>query len=125
MNFFARLFPVAALLTVFLFMQLAKRSFRTPRSPIDRESSAVAVIAPNTNLTTSNKVARACTPALNAPQSLVKYFDERGGFWRVGRLLSSRKVNRGRQKGQTILTIDSALHRMVTRNADEVEWVVQ
>jgi hypothetical protein len=62
-------------------------------------------------------------PTLYAPQCLVRYFDERGGFYRVGRLLSSHTVTRGRRKGQIVLTIISALNHLLTRSKDEVEIV--
>jgi hypothetical protein len=83
----------------------------------------LAVNAPTTNLTSYPEPVPACPPAPNTAQALVKYFDERKGFWRYGRLLASRTLRRGRQKGQTILLIETALHQHVTRNGDEVEWV--
>jgi hypothetical protein len=109
--------------TVFLLMQLAKRNVRTPRLPIGHQSSALAVNAPTTNLTSYPEPVPACPPAPNTAHAPVKYFDDRKGFWRYGGLLASRTLKRGRQKGQTILLIETALHQHVTRNGDEGEWV--
>ncbi len=61
--------------------------------------------------------------AIEAHRDLVRYFDERGGFWRIGRLIDSRTVTRGRHKGRVILTIESALHQRLIRNSDEIEAV--
>ena len=62
-------------------------------------------------------------PALEATKHLVRYFDNRGGFWRIGRLISSHAVTRGRHKGRVTLTIATALNQRLTRNTDEVETV--
>jgi hypothetical protein len=122
-DFLCRLFRVVALPAVFLFMQLAKKNLCPPRLPIGRKASALAVIAPTTNLTTYPEKVRACASAPNAPLALVKYFDERGGFWRYGRVIASRSVARGRHRGRVSHTILTALNQQLTRFSDEVELV--
>jgi hypothetical protein len=63
-------------------------------------------------------------PALEAPQPLVRYFDPHHGFYRVGWLMSSRTLKRGRQKGRVILTIAAIPNgQVMTRNGDGVEIV--
>jgi hypothetical protein len=62
-------------------------------------------------------------PTPEATQRLLYYFDDRGGFWRLGRLMSSHTVTRGRHKSAVILTIATVLNRQVTRNIDEIKWV--
>jgi hypothetical protein len=61
--------------------------------------------------------------ALESPQPLVRYFDDRGGFFRVGRVTDSHAATRGRHKGRIIITILTELNQRVTRNGDEVELV--
>jgi hypothetical protein len=62
-------------------------------------------------------------PVREAPQDLVRYFDDHHGFWRIGRLISSRTVKRGQHKGRVILTIESMLHQRLTLDSEEVERV--
>ena len=131
---------MAARASVFTTMAIKRKHSRTPRLLADRRSSAsiqndfVQVTAKITRpsfegMEDPQKVSETIDPqdplpaAIEASRHLVRYFDDRGGFWRVGRLIDSHTVTRGRHKGRVILTIESALHQRLTRNIDEVEKV--
>jgi hypothetical protein len=109
--------------SVLPLMHVAQKTPRAPRLPAGRESSALAVSISNPNLAGALVATPEDAPTLEAAQRLVQYFDDRGGFWRVGHLIASRTVTHGRHKGQVILTIATVLNRRVTRNGDEVKWV--
>jgi hypothetical protein len=104
-------------------MKKLRKHPRAPRLPADRRSSALSISLANPDLTTPLKPTPEDATTLKATQRLVHYFDDRGGFWRLGRLMCSHTVTRGRHKGQVILTIATVHNRQVTRNGDEVKWV--
>ena len=58
-----------------------------------------------------------------AIQALVYYPDHRGGFSRIGRVIATHVVTRGKRKGRVVLIIETALKQRVTRDGDEVELV--
>jgi hypothetical protein len=121
-EFLAGIFTVAAQAGVFTLMAKEQKSRRAPRLRVDVKSSAVAPIVPEPNSATSIEPARKCSTAPGATQRLLWYFEDRGGFWRVGQLVDSQTAKRGRQKGRTLLEIQGALNRRVTRYSDEVKW---
>jgi hypothetical protein len=104
-------------------MQPKQKHPRAPRLLVDRRSSAVATMTANPNLTTSVDAARQTATALAAAQPLVHYFDPYGGFFRVGRVIESHTVSRGKRKGTVLLTITTMPSGQVTRSSDEVKWV--
>jgi hypothetical protein len=108
---------VAAPATVFTVMTIERKSRRAPRLRVDVKSSVVAPI-----VSEPIEPARTCTTVPGATRRLLWYFESRGGFWRVGLLIASRTPTRGRQKGRTLLEIQGALNRRVTRYSDEVKW---
>jgi hypothetical protein len=104
-------------------MQLKQKNPRTPRVLVDRRSSTFPAISSNPNLNTSVEVARETATALPATLPLVHYFDPYGGFFRVGRVIASHTVSRGKRKGTVLLTITAMPSGQVTRSSDEVKWV--
>jgi hypothetical protein len=103
-------------------MHTNRKQIRSPRLLVGDKSSAVDPIVSHSNVTTL-EAARDDVPTPQAPQPLVRYPDHRGGFSRVGRLVASRTVKRGRDKGMVIMTIVSMLNQTLTCNSDEVEIV--
>jgi hypothetical protein len=90
---------------------------------VDRRSSILATIISNPNLTTSVDAARKIATTLKATQPLVRYFDPYGGFSRIGRVIASHAMTRGRRKGTVVLTIATMPNGQVIRNSDQVELV--
>jgi hypothetical protein len=67
----------------------------------------------------SNSLKVSTLPA-NQCRTLVKYFDDRGGYYRIGTVVESHTATHGQKKGQVTLTIETALHQRVRRNQNEV-----
>jgi hypothetical protein len=107
---------------VFTLMQLKRKSRPAPRLRVNVKSPAVAPIVSEPTLTTFIEPARECSTAPGATQRLLWYFEDRRGFWRVGQLIASQMIKRGQQKGRTLLEIQGALNRRLTRYSDEVKW---
>jgi hypothetical protein len=107
---------------VFPCMGTDRKQSRSPRFIVVDTSSALTPNISHPNLTTIEG-ARDTATAPEATRPLVRYFDDHHGFWRVGWLISSRTVARGRQKGKVILTIVSVRNQRLTRYSDEVEAV--
>jgi hypothetical protein len=98
-----------------------KRKHR--RVLVDRRSSVLATILSNRNLTTSVDAARKIATTLKATHPLVRYFDPYGGFSRIGRVIASHAMTRGKRKGTILLTIATMPNGQVIRNSNEVELV--
>lgn len=58
-----------------------------------------------------------------AIQALVYYPDHRGGFSRIGRVIATHAVTRGKRMGRVVVTIETALKQRVMRDGGEVELV--
>jgi hypothetical protein len=120
--FFAGIAGAVGLASVFTSMKLKRKHPRVPRSLGSGKPPALAPRVSHTNSTTSIEHARECTTAPDATRRVLWYFEDRGGFWRVGQLIASQMVKRGQQKGRTLLEIQCALNRRLTRYSDEVKW---
>ena len=104
-------------------MQVKQKHPRAPRILVGRRSPADAAITSDPNLTTSADADRETATAQQAALPLVHYFDPYGGFFRVGRVIDSHTVSRGKRKGTVLLTINTMPSGQVTRSSDEVKWV--
>jgi hypothetical protein len=103
-------------------MRTNRKQIRSPRFLVVDKSPAVAPIVSEPTLATSSEPARECSTAPGATQRLLWYFEDRGGFWRVGHLIASKTAKRGKQKGRTLLEIQGALNQRVSRYIEEVKW---
>jgi hypothetical protein len=99
-----------------------RKQSHSPRFQVSDTSSALSPTVSNPNLTTIEGTRDTATaPEVTRP--LVRYFDDRRGFFRYGYFVSSRVVARGKLKGRTIVTIESVHKQILTRNSEEVEAV--
>jgi hypothetical protein len=103
-------------------MRTDRKQSRSPRFMVVDTSSALTPNISQPNLTTIEG-ARDTATAPEATRPLVRYFDDRRGFFRYGYFVSSRVVARGKLKGRTIVTIESVHKQILTRNSEEVEAV--
>jgi len=108
-------------LPVFPHMRIPPKHPRAPRVLVDRRSPVLATIISNPNLNTSPAAIRETATLLWATRPMVHYFHAYGGYSRVGQVVGYRAVTRGCHKGRVVLTIETALNKLVKRNGDEVE----
>src|SRR5258707_4643325 len=107
------------------FYATKKKHLSAPRLPVSRwparstHNDSVALMTTQTppaegieapqRLSRTTESQDHLPPTLAAAQRLVRYFDPRRSFYRMGRLLSSHTVTRRRPHGRTILTNTSVL----------------
>jgi hypothetical protein len=123
MIFLSEYIPGGGPASVFTVMQIKSKHPRAPRVLVDRRPPALAAIVSNPNLTTSVEVARETAALLWATRPMVHYFDPYGGFSRIGRVVASHTVTRGKRKGTIVLTIATMPKGQLTLNSNEVEMV--